>query len=442
VTQQKHSRNRFAVMAALVLSTTLAACSSGVPAQTNVFEYVLTVSVPATETAVNLEQRYAGQMLVFRPESGFAILGVNQAPATDDLAVQGFELNSGVFGAPESQVSAEVGLDDTAMAAGWSTWGGGWSTWGGGWSTWGGGGSSLAPSENQAAWGKIRLAQAQKLAPNLGAGVIVAVIDSGIDLTHSVFKGRLAPSANWKDFVDNDATPQDVVGTKSSDYGYGHGTSVAGIVLQIAPKATILPIRVLKPDGSGDLAAVTSGLDWAVAKGAKIINLSLGSTSSSSAINTVIANATKKGVMVITSAGNYGAEKMTHPASRTHGKGDNHTSNLLMSVSSVNNSDIVSSFSNYGAPLELLAPGEAIFGPAPGNKLGAWYGTSMAAPMVTGGLTLALGQPSVGKTPAALQVAIGTTADSIDALNRSDMKNKLGYGRINLERFLTSIGLK
>ncbi len=430
------------VISALTLGTLLASCSSlqspAPSAQTGSFGYVLTVSVQATENAQNLEQRYAGRVLVFHPEEGFAILGVNHAPASTDPAIQDLEANAGAFGTPETHINTDAGFltpQDTASASGWSAWGGGWSAWGSG-------GSSLTPTENQAAWAKIHLAQAQKLAPNLGAGVTVAVVDTGLDLNHSVFQGHLAPSANWKDFVDGDAVPQDTLATSGSNAAYGHGTSVAGIVLQVAPKATILPIRVLGPDGSGDLSGVTSGVDWAVSHGAKIINLSLGSLSSSSAIDAVIKSATQNGVMVITSSGNGSVEKMTYPAFQTHGKGDHHTGSLLMSVGSVNNSDIKSSFTNYGAPLELLAPGESIYGPAPGTKLGPWSGTSMAAPMVTGGLALALGQPTVKSTPIVLECAIDSTADPIDSANDSKLKNKLGFGRLNLESFLKSLGLK
>jgi hypothetical protein len=438
---------RLPIVAATAL-VALSSCSSfqATPsAQSESFGYVLTVSVEATESAQNLEQRYAGRVLVFHPEEGFAILGVNQAPDSTDPAVQGLESNAGAFEAPEARVNTDAGSltpQGTANASGWSAWGGGWSAWGGGWSAWGSGGSSLTPTENQAAWAKIRLAQAQKLAPNLGAGVTVAVVDTGLDLNHSVFQGHLAPSANWKDFVDGDAVPQDTPAASGSNAAYGHGTSVAGIVLQVAPKATILPIRVLGPDGSGDLSAVTSGVDWAVSHGAKIINLSLGSLSSSSAIDAVIKSATQNGVMVITSSGNGSVEKMTYPAFQTHGKGDHHTGSLLMSVGSVNTSDIKSSFTNYGAPLELLAPGESIYGPAPGMKLGPWSGTSMAAPMVSGGLALALGQPTVKSTPDALECAIDSTADPIDSVNDSKLKNKLGFGRLNLENFLKSLGLK
>ena len=110
------------------------------------------------------------------------------------------------------------------------------------------------------------------LAPNLGEGVKVAVIDTGIDLDHPGFAGRLAPAGEWRDYVDGDDFPMDEPGGA----GFGHGTAVAGIIVQVAPNATILPIRVLAPDGRGDVDDVVTAIDHAITVGAQVINLSLG----------------------------------------------------------------------------------------------------------------------------------------------------------------------
>ena len=91
------------------------------------------------------------------------------------------------------------------------------------------------------------------------------------------FAGTLAPASEWMDFVDNDGCPMDEPGGD----GYGHGTGVAGVVLQVAPNATILPFRVLGPDGSGDMTSVLAAIDHAVTMGADVINLSLGTLTSS-----------------------------------------------------------------------------------------------------------------------------------------------------------------
>ncbi|MEZ4606323.1 MAG: S8 family serine peptidase [Deinococcales bacterium] len=85
----------------------------------------------------------------------------------------------------------------------------------------------------------------------------VAVIDTGVDLSHPMLSGKLAPSTEWWDYVDNDNSPQDVSGGE----GYGHGTVVSTLILQVAPQATILPLRVLASNGLGDLDDVAAAID-------------------------------------------------------------------------------------------------------------------------------------------------------------------------------------
>ena len=225
------------------------------------YPYVLTLKVNQTDSIATLESRYGGKVQVFHPEAGFAVLGVNSAPVTN-TAVIAFEANTGTLELPESKSSVlprVVGSEAwSSWGSSWTTWGGSWSTWGSGWSSWSSGSSTTTlpamPSENRYLWNLTRLPAAQAVAKNFGAGAKIAVIDSGIDLAHPAFAGRLAPSTEWFDFVDFDFNPQEVSGGN----GYGHGTFISSVILQIAPKATILPIRVLKPDGSGSETAVIS----------------------------------------------------------------------------------------------------------------------------------------------------------------------------------------
>jgi subtilisin family serine protease len=138
-----------------------------------------------------------------------------------------------------------------------------------------------------------------------GSGVVVAVVDSGVDLAHEDLAGRLVPG---HDFVDDDDTPQD---------GFGHGTHVAGIIAAaagnglgiegVAPGAKVMPIRVLGSDGSGNLDDVVAGVRWAVAHGAKVVNLSLGEDTQAllgPAFGDVLREAWAAGVVPVVSAGN------------------------------------------------------------------------------------------------------------------------------------------
>jgi subtilisin family serine protease len=138
-----------------------------------------------------------------------------------------------------------------------------------------------------------------------GSGVVVAVVDSGVDLTHQDLAGRLVPG---HDFVDDDDVPQDA---------FGHGTHVAGVIAAdagndrgiagVAPGAKVMPIRVLGPDGSGSLDDVVAGVRWAVAHGAKVVNLSLGEDTQAllgPPFGEVLREAWAAGVVPVVSAGN------------------------------------------------------------------------------------------------------------------------------------------
>ncbi len=348
-------------------------------------EYVLTVDISIADTAADIEARYGGKVEIWQPEDGYAVLGLNQL--SGDLQAAGsLETNQAKF----------WGSAQLAWMSGATTWtSGSVSAWAGGRTAWSGGtptawaGDIYQPlPQNTTKWQNMQLQKAHVLSANLGAGIRVAVIDSGIDLQHPAFVGGLVPATDMKDFVSNDNVPQEVgvLGTGA----YGHGTNVAGIILQIAPKAKILPIRVLGPDGSGDVLNVAKAIDYAVSKGARVINLSLGSDVFSQAVADAITSATKKGVYIISSSGNMNSSTITYPANNATLTGP--VGDYSLSVGSVNASDKKSSFSSYSANLEIVAQGENVYGPVPGNRLGAWTGTSMAAPMVSGAIALVLGE--------------------------------------------------
>jgi subtilisin family serine protease len=233
------------------------------------------------------------------------------------------------------------------------------------------------------------------------------------------------------DWIDGDSIPQEVAG--STNEGYGHGTSVAGIALQVAENAKIMPLRVLDSSGYGDVSNVAAAIDWAVAHGAQIINLSLGANYLKS-LDQTISSATSKGVFVIAASGNTGDSNVAFPASDSEGL--TSTAGMRIGVGSVGVTDVKSVFSTFGTNLEMVAIGEQVFGPAPGNQLAAWSGTSMATPMVSGGLALALGQRSYGAATKNLGVDVVNTADNVDALNSGLTPGVLGTGRLNLERFI------
>jgi subtilisin family serine protease len=155
---------------------------------------------------------------------------------------------------------------------------------------------------------QVWLPQAHAIARKFGEGVKVAVVDTGIDTAHPGFAGRLAPSSEWRDFIENDNNPMEPTGGSA----YGHGTAVAGLILQVAPKATILPIRVLNSNGQGNLDHVILAINHAVNVGARVINLSLGAFEWYQPLVDAINFAGSRGVWVVASAGNQG-KKMKLP---------------------------------------------------------------------------------------------------------------------------------
>jgi thermitase len=447
-------------------------------AQPETFAYVQTVNISTNDTTSSIESQYQGTVVSWQPEAGFAIVGSNQVPAstveTSSTTSTPVDTNTAIFAIAEGSKAMAGG--SKAMAGGiinimvqeainWDT---GWH------------GSTLASGvlntsyQNLNAFvgngfymlplvggekGGIKLASAQTLAPKLGTGVKVAIIDTGVDLEHPGLKGltgdakyppHLAPASDWKDFVDGDAIPQEVSGDLAT--GFGHGTAVAGIVLQIAPNAQIMPIRVLGSDGTGDVTNVVQGIDWAVKHGAKIINLSLGSSEPVDAVRKMIAWADSKGVFVVASAGNTNDTNVTYPAADA--QNDAYGGKRLISVGSVGSGniaaallgftnviptklDLKSAFSTYGK-VEMYAPGELIDTLAPNLQAAVWTGTSFATPMVSATLALALGEPLTQTQRARVKDAITTTATPIDLLNTL-LTGQLGKGRLDAAAFMRKV---
>ena len=357
---------------------------------TSSYPYAVTLTISSTDDAAALQKAYNARMISWQTEGGFALMATrsDQVPA-DPAHAPVIEKNANTIsgGGMTAKISGKASI--------WAS--GGLQVWGSGKaSIWASGQYSPLP-ENTNLWKQVHLEQAQAAAAKLGAGVKVAIIDTGVDPGHPAFAGALAPKNEWHDFYDDDADPTDV-GVLGQG-GYGHGSSTAGIVLQIAPKATILPLRALGPDGGGDVLSIARAIDWAVARGSNIINLSLGSTERSAAIQDAISRANKVGVLVTASAGNENKNALDYPAADASG------SSGTLSIGSVSGTDVKSGFSNYGSTLELTAPGEEVFGPAPGQNaqggwnMAAWSGTSMSAPMAAGALALELAQVGCREAP-------------------------------------------
>lgn len=257
-----------------------------------------------------------------------------------------------------------------------------------------------------------------------GDGIVVAILDTGIALSHPALADKLA--AAGYDFVDDDASPDDVGngadddGDGETDEAVGHGTHVAGIVLMVAPAARLMPLRVLDSDGIGDDGLIAQAIGYAVDHGAHVINLSLGSADESETLEEAIERATRAGVVVVSASGNANSDHKQYPAAE----------NCALAVTSVNQDDVKSPFANFGSWVDLASPGEAIYSTLEGNGYGSWSGTSMAAPFVSGQAAL-IRSLRRAWTPRQISAAIAYTARDIRAKNPG-YGSDLGEGRIDV----------
>jgi subtilisin family serine protease len=269
-----------------------------------------------------------------------------------------------------------------------------------------------------------------------GLGVVVAVLDTGVDASHPLFTNRIAPGGY--NFVDGNTN------TNDDGYGYlvGHGTFVAGLVLLVAPEAKILPVRVLDPEGEGTLWTLTQGMFHAIDRGVHVINVSIASTYKSSAIEDAVKEARSLGIVVTAAAGNCDQDDPREfPAMQSH----------VFGAASLDENDIKADFSNYSDKIFISAPGNMVLMPGmndpdpersmisahpsgePGNYV-YWKGTSMSAPLIAGAVALIRAQnpqwPSTQGTWKAIEEIIEGSAVDIDGLN-PQYEGELGVGRID-----------
>lgn len=325
-----------------------------------------------------------------------------------DAAAEGIETMPGVVWAIANVDLTAPEIDEDRMYA-WRMYA--WSE------------GSAVPAVSAYALDVLRLDVAHRL--STGAGVTVAVVDSGVQGDHPALRGVMAGGI---DLVDHDRDPAegrnglDDDGDGFIDEGAGHGTHVAGVIHQVAPDARILAVRVLDDEGTGSLWATAEGILWASANGARVVNASLGTHSSADLLKDVVETVTQRGTVVVGAAGNDGKDRRMFP-----GAADG-----AIAVTSVGPGDVRSTFANHGRWVTVAAPGEEIHSTFafPTGSYAANSGTSMATPFVSGEAALVLAKRP-GATPAQVRGVIRSTARNIDAANPG-FGGELGSGRIDV----------
>jgi thermitase len=261
-----------------------------------------------------------------------------------------------------------------------------------------------------------------------GAGVTVAVVDTGVDAGAVDLAGQL-DSHGW-DFVGEDDDPADE---------NGHGTHVTGTIAAlagnrigvagVAPEARVLPIRALDVNGNGDDSTIAEAFDYAGDEGAPIVNASLGGTGTSRTIDDAIA--AHPGTLYVVAAGNSHANNDASAVFPCTSPLPN-----VLCVGASDNRDARASYSNYGATtVDVFAPGSLIDSTLRGGGYGFMNGTSMASPHVAGAAALALAADPAATT-AELKAAL---LESVDA--RSSLTGlALTGGRVNAAAAVEGIG--
>jgi len=377
----------------VLLLTLLLLLSNTTKANYNLVEDEYTKTVATYEEAILLEETYDISLIEYN-DYGLAVFK-NNSESDKILLNAGFEYNSisTIDGSPwkttttsteDKYLSSQYGLTITNTISAWD---------------------STVGSSN----------------------ITIAIIDTGIDIYHEEFSGRISTLS--KNVVTG------VTGLSAVDDDYGHGTMVAGIIgatkdntvgiAGITQNTVLLVIKANElGEGSFKDSSIIAGIYYAIAQGADIINLSLGSTYPNADTEKAINAATEAGIIVVGASGNDGSSDLMYPASFEN----------VISVSALDSTKTIASYSNYNNQVDISAPGSDIITTSMDGGYMSGSGTSFAAPHVSGILSLYLSlypDASVSEVKSKLYL---TATD----LGTTGVDSYYGNGLINADKLLSS----
>ncbi len=203
------------------------------------------------------------------------------------------------------------------------------------------------------------------------SGTVIAILDSGLEVSHPEFSGRVVPGY---DFVENDTSTNDPRGhgTMSAGAAAARGNNSIGVAGGCW-ECRIMPVRVLSKNGTGYASWVIRGIIWAADRGADVISMSFGGFAPSSAMAGAITYARNRGAVVLASAGNDASSAAFYPAAYPG----------VIAVAASDTSDRLYSWSNRGSWVDLAAPG-CFTSTRTGKSYGSFCGTSASTPLVAG----------------------------------------------------------
>ncbi len=268
---------------------------------------------------------------------------------------------------------------------------------------------------DQNAYEQVHIGSAHSL--STGAGVKVAILDTGVLARHPALLGHLLQGYNALSPGD---APDDVA-DGITNAAIGHGTMIAGLVARLAPDAKIVPVRVLDGDGIGTIFSVVAGIHYAVKHGVRVINMSFGAVQPSDALEHAVNEANSAGVVIVAAAGNRNTNAPYYPASLGN----------VLTVASVEPDDVKSGYSNYGDSVGVVAPGTGIRSSYWNGGYANWSGTSFATPFVTAAAALVCSL-NPHYQPSRIIAQIQQAAHPVDRANPG-YREQLGAGLLDME---------